>query len=923
MRTTRARRLSRVVLSVPLLLLLGLPALQQPAAADDFSGTIDAAGTAWRSYDVSLTAGQKVQASLSWGTATADLNLFLRSTAGQTLAAATSTTARPEVLTYDVPTTGSYKIGVKAVRGATTYAVHVGAAPVGGPTVFTGNLDAAGVAWQPNRQHFDGPGTAKATLDWTTTTADLNLFLRNGATVLAAATSKTTRPETISWSVTAAADLDWGVKAVTGATAYRLQIDFTPAGQPAASPWPQFMGDERHTGLSTDTTLKASNVSQVRQVWQAHTGDRSYASPVVGHSTALDADIVYVANQGGTMQAFQAGSGERVWTYDINRPISGPATVRDGVVYVGGDDDYLYALNADTGALICRYNTGGVIYSNPNVIDMGAQGKVVFLGDAGITGGNDGGNFHAVNAVDPNSAVDCSGIWKYNQFGTPAGSVTSSGVWSSPAFARDVNGKALVVFGGSSPDNSVYALDADTGTRRWAYQTQTRYPDDDVGAGPLVTPPGTNGFADGVVYVPNKNNILYALNLRTGAQLWSFDMAADTPGLTGNGAARSTPAIVGRTLYLGYGFGVYAVDAITGLKVWKTQDFGLTTNQVLSSPSVTGPAGDRVVWVGSENGKVYAFSADTGRELWSTQTGSFVLASAAPADGRIYITSDDGYLYAYGLDPGAATKPTATITLPADGSSVANPGAGNRLTLAGTATDNTSVARVRLAVKDRNAGRWWDAASSTWTSIFTQFDAVLANPGAASTAWSSSFPVPFDGGPFFVQAEPLDSQGQRATAVTSSGVTVGSAGNPPETTVVSPTNIQVFPFPGGTRQSFPITVTGTATDTAGAMPGVAKVLVTITNIEHSERYCGFPGCGGSSPTEPAESSWGSQYVALPADLGSPGATSTSWSITFPTYTHPHKYRISAYAVDRDGETDATPFVVTRICVRDTGDNACS
>lgn len=899
------------LMAAALLALLGLPGLPTPAAAEDFSGTVDAAGTGWKLHQVQLTAGQIVEATLDWAPSGSDLNLFLRDAAGTTLASATSKTARPEVVSYQVSSSGTYGLGVKAVSGAASYTLRLRDVDA-----YGGSVDAAGTAWKTHAQRFNGPGVVTATLDWDTS-ADLNLFLRQGNAVLASATSKTAKPETLTWNVTGPIDLNWGVKAVSGAATYRLRVLFSPAT--AGFTWPRFMGDERNTGVSPDTTLRASNAASVRQIWQTNTGDRAYSSPVVARSAALSKDVLYVANQAGTLQAFDAASGERIWSFDIRAPISGPATVHDGVVYVGGSDDTLYALNADTGSVLCTYAAGGVIYSAPNVINMGALGKVVFLGDAGITGGDDGGAFHAVNAVDPNSAADCSRLWRYDAFGTPPGSVPAAGVWSSPAFALDVNGKPLVVFGGASPDNAVYALDAETGTRRWAYKTEIRFPDNDVGAGPLVTVPGQNGFADGMVYVPNKNNILYALNLRTGAKLWEFRMADDTPGLTG--AARSTPAIVGRTLYLGYGLGVYAIDAITGAKVWKTQDHGLTTGEIISSPAVTGAPGDQVLWAGSMDGNLYAFSLATGQKLWSGKTGSFVLSSPAPAGGRIYISSDDGYLYAYGLDPAAATRPTTTIGSPLNGSSLAHPGAGQRLPLSGQATDDTSVSRVRVAVKDRNAGRWWDAAAGTWSALFTQFDAGLASPGGSSTSWTSSFPVPFDGGVFAIQAEALDAQGQRAASVASSVVTIASAGNPPETTVTYPVTTQVFHFPDGQRQSFPITIRGTASDSGGATPGIAKVLVTVTNIEHSERYCGAPGCGGG--TEEGMSEWGSQYAAVPATLSSPGATSTEWTLTFPTYDHPHKYRITAYAVDRDGERDATPFAVQRICIRDVGDNACS
>ena len=38
--------------------------------------------------------------------------------------------------------------------------------------------------------------------------------------------------------------------------------------------------------------------------------------------------------------------------------------------------------------------------------------------------------------------------------------------------------------------------------------------------------PGVNGFADGVVYVPSKDGFVYALNLTTGAHLWTASLGS-------------------------------------------------------------------------------------------------------------------------------------------------------------------------------------------------------------------------------------------------------------------------------------------------------------------------------------------------------------------------------------------------------------
>ena len=58
-------------------------------------------------------------------------------------------------------------------------------------------------------------------------------------------------------------------------------------------------------------------------------------------------------------------------------------------------------------------------------------------------------------------------------------------------------------------------------------------------------------------------------------------------------------------------------------------------------------AGDKVV-VGSDDGRVYLVSLQTGKELWSYEIGQPVGSSPAVADGKIVIGSDDGNVYCFG-----------------------------------------------------------------------------------------------------------------------------------------------------------------------------------------------------------------------------------------------------------------------------------
>jgi outer membrane protein assembly factor BamB len=724
-------------------------------------------------------------------------------------------------------------------------------------------------------------------------------------------TARRVRPVRLSIAVMVLGGLLVGVSASPAVAA-------RPAGQ---IDWPMFHRDAAHKGVSTETTISTTNAANLGLRWQANTGSPSYTSPAVVYNAALNKVLVYVANQDGTIAAYDAATGDRVWYYKVPAHLQSSPAVFKGTVYFGASDYKLYALNAATGALQCSFFTGGAIAASPVVVDpdgAGPQGRTVYFGDNGLTGTDDGGHVWAVHGVDPGDAFpNCSEAWSFDGFGDPPGSQPSAGSWSPPAFGLDGDGRAIIAVGGSSPDNSVYGLDAVTGARIWRYETQTFTLDNDVGAGPTISAPGVNGFANGVAYVAGKNRIVYAINLKTGNLIWQFSIRDDSPAA--GGATRSTASLLGNKLYIGYGAGVYALNATTGAKVWKTeQSAGIATMEVISSPAVTGPAGKRVLFVGDLAGTVYAFDLQTGNDLWSYQTGGFIYGSAAVSGGRVFISSSDAFLYAFGLGGGApSAPPNTTLTDPADNATVPNPA--GPLGLSGSASDDAGVQKVFVAIKDRNSTKWWDAATSTWSSVFQQNVATLSNPGATSTGWTSSFPVPPAGGVYYAQAEAIDADGQHDVSVAQIDFTVSSSGNPPETTIESPVFKQVIAFPGGERQPFPVTISGTATDPTGSNRGIAKVFIYVKNREHGEYYCGAGGC----PAQGGEvSDWSPTYKKLEAVVDSPGAESTTWSYTFPTYDHPHSYFVAAWAQDSSGEIDQTRAQVQRFCVRDPGDLTC-
>jgi len=347
--------------------------------------------------------------------------------------------------------------------------------------------------------------------------------------------------------------------------------------------WSEFHNTLDHQGFNQyENVLSPSTVGSLGVNWSYTTGYYVYSS-----SPAVANGVVYVGSQDDNVYALNASTGAKLWSYTTGGQVDSSPAVANGVVYVGSFDDKVYALNASTGALKWSYTTGNAVYSSPAV----ANG-VVYVGSYDD-------NVYALNASTG------AKLWSYT---------TGGRVGSSPAVANGV------VYVGSY-DDKVYALNASTGALLWSYAT---------GGDAVVSSPAV---ANGVVYVGSTDDRFYALNASTGALLWSY--------ATGS-SVFSSPAVGNGVVYVGSGdYKVYALNAITGALVWSYT----TGGDVDSSPAVA----NGVVYIGSLDDKVYALNASTGALLWSYTTGNEVYDSPVVANGVVYVGSDDDKVYAFSL----------------------------------------------------------------------------------------------------------------------------------------------------------------------------------------------------------------------------------------------------------------------------------
>jgi outer membrane protein assembly factor BamB len=358
-----------------------------------------------------------------------------------------------------------------------------------------------------------------------------------------------------------------------------------------SSSWPMFQGGLDHTGYTTSTAPSNNN-----SLWSTYITGGVYDSAAVSNgmvyfgsqfnefyclnatngvviwgyeasggidqcSPAVAGGMVYFgANNSpvGNLTCLNAATGAFVWNCTIGQMQSCPA-VSNGLVYVGDQNDYVYCINATSGAVEWSYKTrGDIIWSSPAV-----SGGFVYIGSNDF-------NIYCFNATSGSLA------WKYNVGNT---------VSSAPAISD-----GMVYFG--SLNGNVYCLNASTGVPLWSfktyYQSNTQF-GNEIYSSPAV--------ANGMVYIGSMDGTIYCLNANSGAQIWNYTTWCPTATI----GVRASPAVADGMVYVGNTYGIlYCLDANSGSQIWNASVAGGYSSAAIASG---------VLYIGSTDSDMCAFGS--------------------------------------------------------------------------------------------------------------------------------------------------------------------------------------------------------------------------------------------------------------------------------------------------------------------------
>jgi outer membrane protein assembly factor BamB len=340
---------------------------------------------------------------------------------------------------------------------------------------------------------------------------------------------------------------------------------------------------------------------------------------------------VFVGTSDHGLYALRADSGSTLWRFETMGTVQcEPLYDADlDVVYFGSNDGALYAVHASDGALVWRYDTGAEV-ARRAVRD----GETLFVG----------------NAADNLFALERR---------------TGRAMWHvhrTPSLGMEVSGYAGPSLDGSSvffafSDGHVAAYDSRDGSERWPAVDLSAEAEQSKGTEGLryldvdTTPvPDDLGSLGRVIFVASYSGGVFALDEDRGSVLWRSDEATGVTELTmwrelehstrmpGLSDVDRPPLVPKRELLLASSgpTGLWALEPATGKTVWRVP---IPEGGITAPVPIMG-----ALLVGTTHYGAFLLSPRNGRAIDSFDLGSGFSQTPAAFGDRAYLLTNAGTL---------------------------------------------------------------------------------------------------------------------------------------------------------------------------------------------------------------------------------------------------------------------------------------
>ena len=301
-------------------------------------------------------------------------------------------------------------------------------------------------------------------------------------------------------------------------------------------------------------------------------------------------------------------------------------------------DNTLYVGSSDQSLYAINASTGIIIWEyktggSINSTPLVSKGKVLFLSYDGF--------FYALNQSDGKL------VWKFKTGGESIFNVKD---YYNGSFKPDfwdfylssaIENNGLVYFGSS--DSNVYAIDLATGAKVWSYKTE----------GSIHSSPA---LYENSLVIGSWDSAIYCLDATTGLEQWSYTTGKDIEQYIWIGI-QASPSIENGIVYIGSRDAkFYALNIKTGDTLWTNDKFDKSW-----MPSSAAIYNDNIYTGSSDTFSFFSINKKTGKINYTTNTKAYTFSSPAIDEVMAYIGSTNGRLYGIELNSGTIKWEFQTI----------------------------------------------------------------------------------------------------------------------------------------------------------------------------------------------------------------------------------------------------------------------
>ena len=215
----------------------------------------------------------------------------------------------------------------------------------------------------------------------------------------------------------------------------------------------------------SDGKVYSLNTNPLEKGWDFQTGGKIWSTPVIDNGT------LFIGSFDKKLYALNTTDGKKKWEFEAEGAIVSTPVVHDNMVYTGSFDRYLYAVDATTGNLRWKFQADNWFWTQPVIYNNT------------LYAGNLDGKIYILNAKSGEKLVEPIDL------GSP--------IASTPVLVDD----SVIV---ASEEGMIYILDTNNNQK-----SELKNLEEEIQA-PLYA-------NEGIVYIHSEKDIVYAINIRTGA----------------------------------------------------------------------------------------------------------------------------------------------------------------------------------------------------------------------------------------------------------------------------------------------------------------------------------------------------------------------------------------------------------------------